>query len=634
MMPMPSIVPGRLVAKVFLLFSLLLLLPWGATTFATLTAAHQNLAPEALLRLQAVGRTLAEPIERALGYGIALDGLIGMDEFLDQALASTEGLHSIAMRDVTGRDLYRRAARSGPDGVAPEAGRSVSVPVSLDEEVVAELVLTEQESEVNRLYAPAIRGLAIALILSLLLGYETIRFLTTLLLLAPLRLGQRLIRAIGAGDLRSVAGSAAMGGEIGALLTVANRLARRILDRCEDIVFYAREVRIGLTAAEAAKVDQIAQGATRGFRTAPTVHERHPALARPLRDFAGFLATTALILQLPAFLAAARPLGHTVPIVALAIGAGLALILGPAWYRICRLIGPRLATLGALAVTLMPLMPWDGLSAEAELALRVLGFVCVISVLRPPEGPVEPDEAQEEEGDALRWLVHGLAFGFGLMALWSGPEPIFWPAVLLILAYGLLMLSHRERAEPPEPVPRVRLPVPGPRIVAAMTLLLLGYAYAVGRGLEMLRAGDEEWTEPVFFLGAMAAGLGVIRLLPRDPSRALAIATAGLLLLPLMIVPMILWGGSALLLQGFAAGAVMGLSELACVRLLRGIAAAATLVRVTTWIGALLGLVFVSGLMPRIFGLDLAKAPLVAAAVAGVTWLFVTLAERRNARHG
>ena len=99
-------------------------------------------------------------------------------------------------------------------------------------------------------------------------------------------------------------------------------------------------------------------------------------------------------------------------------------------------------------------------------------------------------------------------------------------------------------------------------------------------------------------------------------------------------MPVIAWGGSALLLHGLAAGAVMGLSEYACVRLLHGMPAAPALVRLTTWIGALLGLLFVSGLMPRVFGLDLGKAPLVAAAVAGVTWLFVTLAERRDARNG
>ena len=633
-MAAPSIVPNRLAQRIFLLFALLVLLPWGAVTLATLTAGHQHLAPESLLRLQAVGRTLAQPIERALGYGIAPDELIGMDDFLDQGLSSSRGLYSIVVRGPRGRVVYERVVPRRTDAAAPSPGRSVAVPIIHNEDLVAELVLTEQASETDRLYAPALRNLAIALILALVVGYESIRFLTSVLLLAPLRLGEVLIGAIGAGDLRSVAGRAAMGGEIGGLLSAVNRVARRLIDRCEDIRFYAREVRVGLPPADAARVDQAVQSATTRFRIAATVQEMQPVIERPVRDFAGFLVTTALVLQLPAFLAIAQPLGRTVPVAALAVGAAAALLLGPVWNGLRRLLGVRLAILGALLLTLIPLVPWQGLPGEVALGLRILGFVCVLSVLRPADG--EEDDAEDDDlGDALRWNVHGLVAGFGMMALWTGPVSEIWPAALLIAGLSLMMLSHRGATAPSPPrragFDRRSL---SPRVFAAFLLLLSGYAYAFGRGAELLGGNDPRWTEPVFFAAAVAAGFGVIRLFPRDPAHALSIAAAGLLLVPLVIIPMIVWSGNGLVPHALAAGAIMGLAELACLRLLADVPGATTLVRRTTWLGALLGLLLVSGYLPPSLSTDLRLTPLLAAAIAGLTWLGVSIAERGRARHG
>lgn len=633
-MTTPSIVPSRLVPKITLLFAFLVLLPWGAITFATLTAGHQHLAPESMLRLQAVGRTLVEPIERALGYGIAPADLRGMEEFLDQELATTAGLQSIILRGLDGQVIHMREARRVPGGAPLRPGRSVSLGINMDDEQVATLELTEQASETDRLYDLALRNLAIALILALLIGYETIRVLASVLLLAPLRLGERLIAAIGAGDLRNVAGRAAMGGEIGALLSACNRVARRILDRCEDILFYAREVRVGLPPAEAARVDQIAQGVARRFRTSPTVQEMQPAVARPLRDFAGFVATTALVLQLPAFLLLAQPLGSTMPTVALGIGAVLVLLLGPVWTALGGLLGARLVVFGALLLALIPLLPWRDLPNDVAVALRVMGFVCVLSVLRLPLAR-SSDTEEEDEGDALRWNVHGLATGFGLMALHSGPVSDYWPALLFILAFALMMLSQTAPARAtPSRRPRIGWPAPSPSVLAAMVLLLLGYAYAIGRGAELLAGSDDRWTQPVLFAAGIAGGLGLIRLLPRDPARALPIATIGLVLVPLLVVPMIAWGGGRLLPHGLAAGAIIGLAELAAVRLLLGVPGAGVLVRMTTWIGALLGLLFVSGWLPPAMALDLGLTPLLAAGAAGLTWACITLAERGRARNG
>lgn len=108
----------------------------------TLTEATQT-------GVETVGRTVAEQLGRALGYGIPLDGLYDLDGYFGKITAGSPTIDGLALRDLSGKTVYATGADIEGTGF----------PVTVDGTPRATLVL----SAAPPLLGPAIDRLRIAL---------------------------------------------------------------------------------------------------------------------------------------------------------------------------------------------------------------------------------------------------------------------------------------------------------------------------------------------------------------------------------------------------------------------------------------------------------------------------------------
>ncbi len=126
--PVPSQGPSfrSLLIAVAVLIGAVMIAAQAAVAIYAGTAFREALAPEVQRRAEIVGRGIADRIAFAIGLGIPLEDLVGMETFLDQALDQTPRLRYLAVTDGGGRILFART-RGGTDvaavlGTGPEPG--------------------------------------------------------------------------------------------------------------------------------------------------------------------------------------------------------------------------------------------------------------------------------------------------------------------------------------------------------------------------------------------------------------------------------------------------------------------------------------------------------------------------------
>jgi predicted MFS family arabinose efflux permease len=96
----------------------LLVLPLGLLSLFALEGYERYLGPELRQQADTVGRAVVSRVERALGLGIPLDRLVGVDEYLAPIVRESDSLGFIALRDADGDVLH-------VVGMTPEQARQV-----------------------------------------------------------------------------------------------------------------------------------------------------------------------------------------------------------------------------------------------------------------------------------------------------------------------------------------------------------------------------------------------------------------------------------------------------------------------------------------------------------------------------
>lgn len=468
---MLRILPLRLSRDTLLLFAPLALLPWLAMLVAMLAAYHQQLRPEQVQRLQTVGRSVTEPVERALALGIPFRELREMDAFMDSVMKEKPFLRSLAL--VPGPELgdapeFRRG--TGPEGL------EVTVPVRLAGNQVASLRVTEKAGTQEPGYQFALRTMLVALLVVLIAGAQIARALLDVLVTEPLLLAERVVEDVTLGRFAHLAAGAATGGELGALLAAANRLLRRSADRTEDVMIYGQEVRaIVVEPAAQGSIDALLTDLGGRIRLERPLRELAPQQNGPLHRLAAVFTVIALVLQLPA-------LGPLSGLWSVETGFGrgtgtasvmliiLAAVLLPG--RPCaalgRLLGRRAALTAAVALALLPtllawLLPPGVLMGQGPMlsVLLPLGAVpltvvplCAVlglaGLLR--QGVGSPHRHRVIHASAIGMTLPGVACGCG--TLYLIPEPIMASGLaggLALLSFVLLQAAPGDGRNPSRP---------------------------------------------------------------------------------------------------------------------------------------------------------------------------------------
>ncbi len=97
-----------IVLRMFLLTMGIMLMALIVFTGYAYRAFENRLAPEIYKKLTVVGRSLEAQLNRALAYGIPIDSLKGMPEFLGQVIHNNPEIQYIVVSDKAGRHLYSR----------------------------------------------------------------------------------------------------------------------------------------------------------------------------------------------------------------------------------------------------------------------------------------------------------------------------------------------------------------------------------------------------------------------------------------------------------------------------------------------------------------------------------------------
>ncbi len=195
----------RPVRRLFAFVLVVLLASQLAVSLFAWSLAEKQFLPELERKAQTVGVSLANKLTRALGYGIPLDRLVGVDEFFSEVLRDNEDLAFLSLTDGGGRVLFRSGEAPEPGaGAVAGAARPIEVTVAVNFEgrQVGQLHVGVDRQYIASRIAGLRYDIAIVLITSLLIAFEILWLVVTLNLSAPLRQAVEVMARMASGDFR------------------------------------------------------------------------------------------------------------------------------------------------------------------------------------------------------------------------------------------------------------------------------------------------------------------------------------------------------------------------------------------------------------------------------------------------
>jgi predicted MFS family arabinose efflux permease/HAMP domain-containing protein len=248
-----------LFVRLLLVALLVLLPPVGLLTYGALGEFSRGLVPELDKKAEAVGRDLAGSLERALGLGIPLAGLYGMDEFLGPVLTANPEISYLAVTDDQGNILFGSGARSeslARHYAAQAQGSPIKLvqktaigdfidlaqPLMLKGRALGQLhVGMGQDYVQSRLMEIAIDIMVVTLV-ALLLAVEILLFVVTFNVTGPMRLVRSVIDRVRRGDFSVVCGIQS-DDEVGRFVDAFNGAIRRTDEMYRRLEAYVDEVK-------------------------------------------------------------------------------------------------------------------------------------------------------------------------------------------------------------------------------------------------------------------------------------------------------------------------------------------------------------------------------------------------------
>lgn len=247
-----------LVVRLFALALLVLTVPMGLIWGVTQDVFEQGMAPELDRKAAVVGHDLADQLERAVGYGIPVDRLVGVEDFFAPVLQANEELRYLAVTDAEGRVLflsgaeaselephYRTADVEGPVSerlVTIGAYDDLSLPLSVKGTRVGQVHVGVAAGYVHRRVAGIMGDVAVVMIVSLLLAAEFLLFVVAVNVTGPLRRVGRIVEQVRRNDFTRLPADRS-GDEVGRFVRRVADAVRSVDDAYRRLAGYVDEVR-------------------------------------------------------------------------------------------------------------------------------------------------------------------------------------------------------------------------------------------------------------------------------------------------------------------------------------------------------------------------------------------------------
>ncbi|TAN56579.1 MAG: MFS transporter [Magnetospirillum sp.] len=245
--------------RLLLLAFIVLVPPVGLLAYGALGEFAQGLVPEMDKKAETVGHDLASSIERAVGYGIPIAKLYGMDEFFSPVLSANPEIRYLSVTDHDGRVLFLNGAAK--DALEPfytatdfevESERSrksiiggyvdLTQPLRGKTGVIGHIhVGIDQDYVRSRLMEIAV-DIAVVTLVSLLVAVEILLFVVTFNVTGPMRVVGMVIDKTRRGDFSFACGGGA-DDEVGRFVHSFNAAIRYADDLFRRLEAYLDEVK-------------------------------------------------------------------------------------------------------------------------------------------------------------------------------------------------------------------------------------------------------------------------------------------------------------------------------------------------------------------------------------------------------
>lgn len=276
-----------LLIRLFVLAVLVLVTPLSILSFRAMGDFEQGMIPELDKKAAAVGRDVAAQVSRALGYGIPVDKLVGVDEFFSPMLSANPEIRYLAITDPAGRvmfidgadrdDLephYRSADLSevSADGVKSSIGAylDLALPLTAGPRLAGHVHVGFDQNYIATRLTDILADVLVVIAASLIIAFEILLFVVFVNITGPLKLVGDLVDKARRGDFTHIPGSGA-DDEVGRFLRAVQSTLRLVDGRYRQLIAYIDEVRVGhFDKGVVEKVGEIAARINFLYRFSPT----------------------------------------------------------------------------------------------------------------------------------------------------------------------------------------------------------------------------------------------------------------------------------------------------------------------------------------------------------------------------
>ncbi|MEJ1978305.1 MAG: hypothetical protein WDN49_21425 [Acetobacteraceae bacterium] len=265
---------------------LLLIIAAGVISHAALGAFYREVFPTFNREAQVIGETMDAQVERAIGLGIGVDKLVGVQAYFESYLAGHSTLEYVVLADPAGHTLdaaYRDAPAPGSPPPPTPAGHArviqpvpqgydIALPVAVQGQSIGWLHVGVNRSQLDRAAEDSEWDILMVLLVTLLTTVEILSFLIDRSIGTPLRMIHHLTMRVAHGDWTTVA-TVTTRDEAGRFLAGLNAMVLRVHERWQALTATAGEL-----AARGPESWQ--PGLRRPRGPGRPAHGLHPATAR------------------------------------------------------------------------------------------------------------------------------------------------------------------------------------------------------------------------------------------------------------------------------------------------------------------------------------------------------------------
>ncbi|MDV7340354.1 MFS transporter [Terasakiella sp. A23] len=222
--------------RLFIASLLLLTLFLSGFSYFALSEFEKSFAPEVQKKATLIGQKISTDLSQALGYGIPLSDLRGMDTYLNRFVTDNQDIEAIEILTADGGLLYQS------DQLKSDNMPTVNLPIKHNAQTLAQIHIHAAPDYLNNLLLDMSYDQITTLLICLLVAFELLSFFVYGRIIGPLALFEKLIENAKVGDFQRTIHCRTTK-ELARIESLLNTVLYQISEKKRDIFDTAYEIR-------------------------------------------------------------------------------------------------------------------------------------------------------------------------------------------------------------------------------------------------------------------------------------------------------------------------------------------------------------------------------------------------------